>query len=43
MAVVPPECTTSYTEEEHGQSLRGIANGFGQVMSLDKLLTVLRG
>jgi biuret amidohydrolase len=43
MAVVPAECTTSYTKEEHEQSLRDIANGFGQVMSLDKLLAVLKG
>lgn len=41
MSVVVRECTASYTEEEHQQSLKDIASGFGQVKSMDEVLSVL--
>lgn len=39
--IVPYDCTTSYTEEEHQQSLKDIANGFGWVKSSDEILDML--
>lgn len=43
MSVVVRECTTSYTEEEHQQTLKDIATGFGQVKGIDEVLSILKG
>jgi biuret amidohydrolase len=40
--VVPRECVTSDTEQEHSQSLQDIQKGFGQVKSADEVITALR-
>ncbi len=41
MPIVVRECTTSYTEAEHLQSLSDIATGFGWVRTIDELLAEL--
>jgi nicotinamidase-related amidase len=42
LPVVLRDCTTSYTEEEHSQTLKDIASGFGWVRDSGELLTELR-
>ncbi len=42
VAVVPQECVTSDTDEEHEQSLKDIQKGFGQVKSVEEVVQVLR-
>jgi nicotinamidase-related amidase len=39
--VVPRECVTSYTPQEHEQSLQDIEKGFGQVKSLEEIIAAL--
>jgi nicotinamidase-related amidase len=41
LPVVVTDCTTSYTEEEHQQTLKDIETGFGWVKSTDELLSLL--
>ncbi len=41
LPVVVTDCTTSYTEEEHRQTLKDIEAGFGWVKSTDELLSLL--
>jgi nicotinamidase-related amidase len=41
LPVVLRDCTTSYTEEEHAQTLRDIESGFGWVRDSDELMGVL--
>jgi biuret amidohydrolase len=42
VAVVPRECVTSDTPEEHEQSLKDIQKGFGQVKGIDEVIRLLR-
>ncbi len=42
LPVVASDCATSYTVEEHEQSLRDIATGFGWVKTNDELMTLLQ-
>jgi ureidoacrylate peracid hydrolase len=42
MPVVASDCATSYTPEEHDQSLKDIATGFGWVKTNDELASLLR-
>jgi biuret amidohydrolase len=41
LPVVPPDCTTSYTEEEHLQTLKDIETGFGWVKDSGEILRLL--
>lgn len=41
--IVPRECVTSDTQQEHNQSLRDIQKGFGQVRTLKEIIAVLGG
>src|SRR5919108_3401963 len=41
LPVVPSDCTTSYTNEEHVQTLKDIETGFGWVKSSDEILSLL--
>jgi nicotinamidase-related amidase len=41
LAIVPRDCTTSYTEEEHLQTLKDIETGFGWVKGSDEILSLL--
>jgi nicotinamidase-related amidase len=41
LAIVPRDCATSYTEEEHLQTLKDIETGFGWVKSSDEILSLL--
>lgn len=43
MPVVLSDCVTSYTDEEHAQSLSDIKTGFGQVRTTNEVLLALRG
>ena len=42
VAVVPQECVTSDTKEEHEQSLKDIQKGFGQVKTTDQVIQTLK-
>ena len=42
VAVVPRDCVTSDTDEEHEQSLKDIQKGFGQVKSLEEVVRTLK-
>jgi ureidoacrylate peracid hydrolase len=39
--IVVSDCTTSYTQEEHLQTLKDLATGFGWVKPTDELLSLL--
>jgi nicotinamidase-related amidase len=41
LPVVPSDCTTSYTQEEHAQTLKDIETGFGWVKTSDEILSLL--
>lgn len=41
--VVPRECVTSDTDQEHEQSLQDIQKGFGKVVSIDEVTAALKG
>jgi nicotinamidase-related amidase len=41
LPIVPRDCATSYTPEEHEQTLRDIENGFGWVKTSDEVLSLL--
>jgi nicotinamidase-related amidase len=41
LPVVVSDCTTSYTAEEHQQTLKDIETGFGWVKTTDELLSLL--
>ena len=38
---MPSDCTTSYTQEEHAQTLKDIETGFGWVKTSDEILSLL--
>jgi biuret amidohydrolase len=42
VAVVPRECVTSDTDDEHEQSLKDIQKGFGKVQSLQEVVQLLK-
>jgi ureidoacrylate peracid hydrolase len=41
LPIVPTDCTASYTEEEHTQTLKDIETGFGWVMTSEDILSLL--
>jgi nicotinamidase-related amidase len=41
LPVVPSDCTTSYTQEEHAQTLKDIETGFGWVKTSDEILSLI--